>query len=163
MKKNPYHIDVTPEEDMLFRDVVKPVSSEKRFKMFSLPIMAGVVLVHFAGAAVLFGSSKKETVPVVTEPEPVPLATPMPVSTPPPVVNNSLENAPKVAAAPQPSPAKTGEGPRSSITTSYTVKSGDTFYSIVRKYKLNPQTLIKLNNIQDPAKLKTGQVLKFVN
>ena len=53
MKKNLYHIDVTPEEDMLFRDVVKPESQEKRFKMFNLPIVVGVVAVHFIGAAVL--------------------------------------------------------------------------------------------------------------
>lgn len=158
MKKNLYHIDVTPEEDMLFRDVVKPESQEKRFKMFNLPIVVGVVAVHFIGAAVLFATPKKEPLPQVPEP----LPTPMPM--PAPVVTNSLENAPKVAAVPQPSPAKkAGEGSRSSITSTYTVKSGDTFYSIVRKFKLNPQNLIKLNSIEDPSKLKSGQVLKFVN
>jgi LysM repeat protein len=143
---------------MLFRDVVKPESQEKRFKMFSLPIVVGVVAVHFIGAAVLFASPKKEPLPQLPEP----LPTPMPM--PAPVVTNSLENAPKVAAVPQPSPVKkAGEGPRSSITSTYTVKSGDTFYSIVRKFKLNPQNLIKLNSIEDPSKLKSGQVLKFVN
>ena len=153
MKKNPYHIDVTPEEDMLFRDIVKPEPQEKRFKMFNLPIVAGVVLIHFAGVAVLFGSPKKEPSPQLPEPTPTPV----------PVVNNSLEDTPKVVAVPQPSPVKkAGEGSHSSITSTYTVKSGDTFYSIVRKFKLNPQILIKLNSIEDPAKLKSGQVLKFV-
>jgi len=154
MKTNQYHIDVTPEEDMLFRDTEVTETPVTRHKMFNLPIVVGIVLVHFAGAAALFGTSPKK------EPEvqqPIPAA---PTPSPTPITTTSPETSPK-AAPPQPSPVpkNTGEG---SLTASYTVKPGDTFYSIVKKFKLNSQTLIKLNNIQDPAKIRVGQVLKFV-
>lgn len=154
MKKNQYHIDVTPEEDMLFRDAIETSTPVTKHKMFNLPIVVGIVLVHFAGAAALFGTSPKKE-PEVQQPI---QATPTP--SPTPTTTISPETSPK-AAPPQPSPVpkNTGEG---SLTATYTVKPGDTFYSIVKKFKLNSQTLIKLNNIQDPDKIQAGQVLKFV-
>jgi len=161
MKKNQYHIDVTPEEDMLFRDAIETETPVARHKMFNLPIVVGIVLVHFAGAAALFGTSPKkepevqQPIQAAPTPSPTPTTTNSPESTPTP--------SPK-AAPPQPSPVpkSTGEGSPSLVTTTYTVKQGDTFYSIVKKFKLNSQALIKLNGIQDPAKIKAGQVLKFV-
>lgn len=157
MKKNQYHIDVTPEEDMLFRDATETETPVARHKMFNLPIVTGIVLVHFAGAAALFGTSPKK------EPEVQQPIQAVPAPSPTPTTKISPETSPKVAP-PQPSPVpkSTGEGSPSLITTTYTVKQGDTFYSIVKRFKLNSQALIKLNNIQDPAKLKVGQVLKFV-
>lgn len=48
------------------------------------------------------------------------------------------------------------------ITKEYVVKKGDTFYSIVRRYGLDSNKLIKLNNIKDPNKIQLGQKLKFM-
>lgn len=48
------------------------------------------------------------------------------------------------------------------VTKSYTVKAGDTIFSISKKYKLNVANLLKINNIKDPNKISVGQTLKFV-
>lgn len=47
------------------------------------------------------------------------------------------------------------------LTKEYVVMPGDTFYSIVKKYKLDPIKLQRLNNITDVNKLTAGQKLKF--
>jgi LysM repeat protein len=48
------------------------------------------------------------------------------------------------------------------MTKEYVVKQGDTLNGIAKKYRLNTQRLIKLNNIQDINKVTVGQVLKFM-
>lgn len=50
----------------------------------------------------------------------------------------------------------------SHYTKEYVVKHGDTFYSIVRRYKLNPNKLKQLNNIVDENKIIEGQKLKLM-
>ena len=47
-------------------------------------------------------------------------------------------------------------------TQSYIIKKGDTFNSIVKRFKLNPTKLKELNSITNENKLKEGQVLKFL-
>jgi LysM repeat protein len=47
------------------------------------------------------------------------------------------------------------------LTKEYIVMPGDTFYSIVKKYKLNPIKLQQINKIADTSKLSVGQRLKF--
>ena len=46
---------------------------------------------------------------------------------------------------------------------SYTVKSGDTISSISRKHKVSPTSLMKLNKISDPTKLRIGQSLRVTS
>jgi hypothetical protein len=50
----------------------------------------------------------------------------------------------------------------SKYTQSYTIKKGDTFNSIVKRFKLNPTKLKELNSITNENKLREGQVLKFL-
>jgi LysM repeat protein len=50
----------------------------------------------------------------------------------------------------------------SRYTKEYVIQSGDTFHSIVRKYKLNPERLKKLNNITNENKIQAGQKLKLM-
>jgi LysM repeat protein len=50
----------------------------------------------------------------------------------------------------------------SHYTKEYVVQRGDTFHSIVRKYKLNPERLKKLNNITNENKIQAGQKLKLM-
>ena len=52
--------------------------------------------------------------------------------------------------------------PNISSNGTYTVKRGDTLYSISRKYNIPIDTLISLNNLTSPA-LKIGQVLKLTS
>jgi LysM repeat protein len=51
---------------------------------------------------------------------------------------------------------------KNNLAKEYTVKHGDTIYSIAKKYKLDYNRLLKINNIQDPNKIKLGQKLKFI-
>ncbi|MFP3423109.1 LysM peptidoglycan-binding domain-containing protein, partial [Bacillus sp. SIMBA_161] len=43
--------------------------------------------------------------------------------------------------------------------TTYTVKAGDTLYSIAKKYKLTVAALAKANNITNYNLIRVGQVL----
>jgi lipoprotein NlpD len=43
----------------------------------------------------------------------------------------------------------------------YTVKDGDTLFSIARRVGASPEALEKLNGISDPSKLKVGTVLRI--
>jgi len=52
--------------------------------------------------------------------------------------------------------------PNISSNGTYTVKRGDTLYSISRKYNIPIDTLISLNNLTSPA-LKIGQILKLTS
>ncbi|AKG05171.1 polysaccharide deacetylase [Salimicrobium jeotgali] len=45
--------------------------------------------------------------------------------------------------------------------TSYTIKRGDTLYSIARRYNVSVSNLASHNNISNPAYIRTGQVLKI--
>jgi len=153
-KKNKYHIDVTPEEDELFRDkpTRKGVLISRGLKFTNKSIIVFVVVVHFVGALTLLAFTPKkqqDIVKVESTQEPISEIAPISVPAPSPVL--PVQQFTSVS----------GKTPISTQTVTYTVKSGDTFYSIVKKYKLNSDSLIKLNNIQDPSKLRVGQVLKF--
>ena len=44
----------------------------------------------------------------------------------------------------------------------YTLKSGDSFWSIAKKYNgVTEEDIMKLNNLENPKHLKPGQVLKI--
>ncbi len=51
------------------------------------------------------------------------------------------------------------EGPTS--TTIYTVKPGDTLYSICRRYSVDPKLVARNNNLTDPSTLRIGQKLRI--
>lgn len=60
----------------------------------------------------------------------------------------------------QPAPPKPPTTPPPA-TTNYTVKSGDTLYSIATRYKTTVAALAKANNITNTNVLRVGQVLKI--
>ena len=47
------------------------------------------------------------------------------------------------------------------LETNYVVKKGDTLSSIAKKYKTTVNTLVKLNNIENPNLIYAGQVLRI--
>lgn len=48
-------------------------------------------------------------------------------------------------------------------TRTHTVQAGENVWRISNKYKISQQELLELNQINDPSKLKIGQVLKLPN
>ena len=175
MKEQQYHIDVTPEEDALFREEVQAAeinSNKPKFsKVFWLVLGAHVAVIGGLITTCSAMGSKPainleqpvaeipdplppelESPPVIAAAEPnvsEPVITPEPTSTPLPT------STPKVAEHKQ-------QAKSSSLIKNYTVKQGDTIYSISRKYKLNTQRLIEINNIKNPDSIKVGQTLKFM-
>ncbi len=65
--------------------------------------------------------------------------------------NQNLESAPRAIPVSETS---------SNEFTSYTVRKGDTFYSIGKKYNISPQKLMSSNNIRNERALNIGLVLK---
>lgn len=51
--------------------------------------------------------------------------------------------------------------PEPTPTTTYTVKAGDTLYSIATRYGTSVSALVSLNNLSNPNLLRIGQVLKI--
>jgi LysM repeat protein len=178
-----YHIDVTPEEQELFKEenaiMEKPNKPKAYSKATFLRIFCIVFGVHLAAAAIMASSlisanaanaieDKKfvgqepsspssnvgnfTTTPVSST---KPTATDWPAATASPVVTYpTIKPKPAIPTTQKPNSVK--------YTTQYIVKQGDTLISISKKYKLNVNRLLKINNIKDPTKLKVGQVLKFM-
>jgi LysM repeat protein len=172
-----YHIDVTPEEDNLFREHTDQPNKIKTAlsKLMQPKLNTALIVVaglHVAVVLAIFGftnssnasehqisqkdGNKTETIPEALKKNDEEFltkevaATPQP--TPPPV--EQQHNPPPT----QPMKAK----PAKQYTAKYVVKTGDTVYSISRKYKLNVDRLIKINDIKDPNKIVIGQTLKFM-
>ena len=177
-----YHIDVTPEEDALFRDNTKTKNVEKfvpnTFKKVFCLVLGAHLLV---GAAIAMSSKVSANNPPVnfTDPLPeVPVAKATPVATP----ESVTEPTTKPEATPTPKPQAvvantvkpneiqnkpiikqpTVQHSNEKLVKEYTIKQGDTITSIAKKYKLNTQRLIKINNIKDVNKIQVGQKLKFM-
>ena len=154
-----YHIDVTEEEDRLFRDQTEHENGTKR-KPNSKLIWALVVSAHIGLIGAVVG------IPTLLASEPTPIQTTKQTSqlkaedqafiaTPEPAItSNATFNATVTSQPEKPN--------KSNLTQTYTVKHGDTVYSISRKYKLNVGNLIKLNDLKDPNKIIPGQTLKFL-
>jgi LysM repeat protein len=156
MTNNKYHIDVTPEEDLLFRDAKTQKVKSPKNTMFG-GVFWTVVGVHAVALGALattsFATSSTKDEPTesskqTTNAEPAQAATPAPTP------------APTLKAAVKPTPAPTQLN-KSSLTKTYTVKQGDTINSIAKRYKLRTERLLKLNNIKDSNKIVVGQTLKF--
>lgn len=169
--KNTHHIDVTEEEDALFRDLLENNDESKKVaKPTSFKAAFIIVLgIHIAGAIALFAgpqiASSKEPVPSLPTPTPTPIAATETKNNEPVKQNPIPLEEPSDRITPQQEQLKavtSSVGVKPPLVKEYIVKSGDTFYKIVKKYKLNPKKLVELNDIKDPSKLVVGQKLKFL-
>ena len=186
MKNKPmYHIDVTPEEDRLFRpnEPVQsaPIPNPKPNPKSIASVIILIIVLHLAGACALMAFSSNRSISkedkqfveeaadhildhtVIPSPTatPIPAPKPTPEPTPPPANND----VPMDGIVPKPIPkpiVKPVEAKHPTLTKEYVVKKGDTIYSIAKKFKLNTQKLLKINNIKDPSKIFAGQKLKFM-
>jgi len=81
---------------------------------------------------------------------------------PAPVIDRMPQTASKPVAkpAPAPAPARAAPQPDQPRPESYTVKAGDTLYSIALEFGLDYRELAGWNNI-DPARIRVGQQLRL--
>jgi LysM repeat protein len=71
---------------------------------------------------------------------------------------------PSTASAPPASSAAGSPSPTAQATTSgetYRIKRGDTLIAIAGRYGTTVKVLMDLNNIDDPSKLRIGQILEL--
>lgn len=150
---------------------LKPTSISFRTAFWIVFAIHAIIGVGFAASPVINAKVKEnkkqieedkklleEPAPVyVGVPEATPVPSPTPVPTPVPVATPKQPSGSDWPHTKQPHVKKVN-----TLVKEYTVMPGDTFYSIVRKYRLNPIKLQKLNNISDVNKLAAGQRLKFL-
>lgn len=100
---------------------------------------------------------------VESTPTPTPTPVPVPMDKMPEKQTWPMENA-KVELKTWPNTKKAipVKQSNSRYTKEYVVKQGDTFYGIVRKYKLNADKLKKINNIKNENTIQVGQKLKLM-
>jgi LysM repeat protein len=97
-----------------------------------------------------------------------PLSTPEPTPFPTPRFKEPMDGKPEPTSQPVKHIQKEDKKNISKLslsndlTKNYTIKNGDTIFSIAKKYKLDYDRLIKINGIKDPNKIKTGETLKFM-
>ena len=177
MNKEKYHIDVTPEEDALFRDVsIKKHNfmNKKTFVISFITIFAIHILIAAAVMASNFIDSNNNKPYVSTnnstplsEPAtstsstPLPTPTPSPSPIPPPPTDTSTAIADNTITSNFTTSHITAVK-KPTLTTTYVVRKGDTIHSISRKFKLNVDRLIKINNLKNPDSIYPGQTLKFL-
>jgi LysM repeat protein len=159
-----YHIDVTPEEDALFNSDVKSKNKTHKQPLSFTKVVCVVAAVHAViGAGVLSMTNSAHakpkddidlTQPVAEIPKQYQEPTPTPSPTPSPTPIKITQKITSVTTL----QSKTND----KYIKEYVVKQGDTLYSISKKYKLNTERLIKINNIKDTNKLVVGQKLKFL-
>ena len=150
--------------DKVVEEKINPISLKSAFY-----VVLGIHLVAIFGIA-YFGSMKKSNADdkkLLDEPMPVYVGVDNPTPTPTPEVVKHEHAWPK--ATPE---LKTYSNTKKAIPVvkekvsrykkEYVIKNGDTFYSIVRKYKLNPERLKKINNITNENKIQAGQTLKLM-
>jgi LysM repeat protein len=180
-QKNQYHIDVTEEEDAMFKDQ-EPASQSSASATPSFTFKKALVVVfavHAVGLLAVFGlpvsQKTQQTLASTTNNQTLTSNTTAQnkVADSVPVDQTSLEEASSVAltpkqpqaAPPLPSAPIIKQPPTKTeplLTKEYTVKQGDTIYGIAKKYKLNTAKLLQINAIKDPSKIVVGQKLKFL-
>ena len=156
-----YHIDVTPEEDNLFRNQEEV---NKNNKKMNIKIIVAIVAFHIFGAVGIYAMSPKSVQAPLSDaikpiPEPTPSATCTPVPVPMDAKPLPLPSIEKPKAIPKPV-TKPVTKPVQKSVLNHTVNKGDTIYSIAKRYKMKADTLAKLNKIKDMSKIRIGQVLK---
>ena len=79
----------------------------------------------------------------------------------PPAPTEAVRVTPQLP--PPPAEVLQGAGPatRADSGTRYTVKSGETIWSIANRHKVKEADLLSLNGISDPRKLRVGVTLKI--
>lgn len=88
-------------------------------------------------------------------PTAVPTLEPTAVPTPEPLVVRSAAPAAHASVPPRPAPTAHKEA-----ATTYTVQSGDTLFSIAKRYGVSTQSLASQNGVSDNGLVKVGQQLK---
>jgi LysM repeat protein len=177
-QKNPYHIDVTEEEDSLFREQETVPSNANAAQSFTFKkALVVVFMIHAVGLLAVFGlptAQKSQSTSSGSMTDNTTITSnatetsqnnltknSVPVDQAP-LVEDSLTKQPTQAASvvvpPKTNPTKSSP----LYTKEYTVKQGDTIYHIAKKYKLNTNKLLELNGIKDPSKIVVGQKLKFL-
>src|SRR5262245_13656427 len=79
---------------------------------------------------------------------------------PAPVEDRRAAKAPPSAAKPQPAPqASAAPAAQSGF---YTVKKGDTLYSIALEHGSDYREVAQWNSLDDPSKIRVGQVLRVM-
>ncbi len=109
-------------------------------------LVVGIVLVFAflgSGRSIPFLSRPTDTPTPTNTPLPTPTPTPTPTPVPP---------TPTPSATPTPSPTPTPSGP-----FKYTVKEGDTLYSIAQKFHVDLITLMLINNKNNASPLYVGE------
>jgi len=146
----------------------------------SLHVVAVFGIVYFSGSKNSNAEDKKflledKTQYAGIEPTPIPspttIPTPTPIPMPPtpspmdqkPVDEWNNTNAKlELKTYPNTKKAIPVQQNNSRYTKEYVVKHGDTFYSIVRKYKLDGNKLKAINKIKNENTLTAGQKLKLM-
>lgn len=101
------------------------------------------------------------TAGVTAKPTPEPVA----ATTAPQRTLVPTEVDPTPTTAPEPTATATASaapsGAASSAPATYTVKSGDTLFGIAEEFGTTWQEIAKLNELEDPGRLRVGQVLQL--
>lgn len=132
------------------------------------PVIADV---NAAAAAASLDTSDtaQDTTAVVnpTQPEPEPVQTPVaekPAGSEQPVVTTPAEpvNAPadKPAEKPADKPAAPAPAPAGGQMAEYEIRKGDLIGKIAGRFGMKSDEIMKLNNLENPDKIKLGQKLK---
>jgi len=81
-----------------------------------------------------------------------------------PVTERSTPPKPTATQPPatQPAPAASTTGRTASVDGTYTVQPGDTLGSIAQSFGRDVREVARWNNIDDPARIRVGQVLRVV-
>jgi LysM repeat protein len=152
--------------DQVVESSTKAISFKSAFYVvLALHLIAVVAIAYFGSAKKANAEDQKLLlepiyVGVAADPTPTPTPTPTPEykhQEPWPKATPELKTYPNTKKA-----IAVVKEKNSNYTKEYVVKQGDTFYSIVRKYKLNPERLKNLNKITNENKIKTGQTLKLM-
>ena len=148
-------------------DELKPVSiSFKSAFVVTLAIHIFVVVLFFVPSLLAATRTESDKEFLQKEPVYVGVSEPTPTPTPLPAIltkgevlkTESSDSWPKKPVTKN----STQQATKNKHKAVYVVKPGDTFYSIVKKYKLNFKSLQDINDIEDPSKLFVGQQLKFI-
>jgi nucleoid-associated protein YgaU len=142
-----YHIDVTPEEDALFRDAVVYKNNSPMSRLLTNSTFWVVVGIHMLilSAVTLTASSTKKYEPEMTARE----------------ITEDMSGSliQPLAKCTKSEPVRSQKTQR---MQTYIVQKGDTLYSISRKCKVSCKQLIKTNKIKTPDKIFVGQTIKIL-
>lgn len=161
-------------ENNMEEQISKPISMKNALAVVvSLHVAAIVGIAYFSFMKTSQAESDKKFLAeekyVGVEPTPVPTPTPLPTPDPSPIDQKPLKDAwpnenakAELKTWPNTKKAIPVKQSNSRYTKEYVVKQGDTFYGIVRKYKLNADKLKKINNIKNENTIQVGQKLKLM-